>query len=295
MDNEAEECKITVFLSPTIDLLFKLIFGDAKSVAILIGFLKAVLGLPAEEFESIEIVNPHLLQEHLDDKLGILDLKVKTKKGLTINVEIQVQPRSNFAKRVSFYQAKMIGEQMGKGSDYSGIQKVVSIIIVDYKLFPDEGHYHSRFTMYDPKNGRQFSETQEIHVLELPKLPETEDGTERWGWGKFFKAKSMEELEMTAEMFPATEIKQAVARYAELTQDQKTRMLIEARQIYEIDRREERDFARREGEAIGEARGRLEGEARAMEAAARKALAGGLSPEAISSFTGLDIETIRRL
>ncbi|MCL1991339.1 MAG: Rpn family recombination-promoting nuclease/putative transposase [Spirochaetes bacterium] len=164
MDNAAES-EITVFWSPTIDIVFKLIFGDVKSVAILISFLKAVLDLPEEEFEAIEIVDPHLLREHLDDKLGILDVKVKTKKGVTINIEIQVQPKDDFPKRVSFYQAKMITEQMGKGGDYGDIQKVVSIIITDYKLFPDDGQYHSRFTMYDPASGRQFSETQEIHVL----------------------------------------------------------------------------------------------------------------------------------
>jgi len=88
---------------------------------------------------------------------------------------------------------------------------------------------------------------------------------------------------MIAEKYPATEIKQATARLAELTQDQRTRMLLEARQIYEVDRRQERAFARREGRE------------EAMEAAARKALADGLSAEAISSFTGLDIETIRKL
>ena len=273
------------------DIVFKLIFGVAKNVAILIGFLKAVLDLPAEEFEAIEIIDPHLLRAHIDDKLGILDVKVKTKNGIKINVEIQVQPRSDFPKRVSFYQAKMIGEQVSKSGRYSDIQKVVSIIITDFKLFQDDGHYYSRFTMYDPANGREFPKTQEIHVLELPKLPETEDGTERWAWSKFFKAKDMEELKMIAEKFPATEIKQAVARYAELTQDEKTRMLIEARQIYEVDRRQERDFA----EARGEARGEVKGQEKERLGIAKKLLLAGDSPEKISQVTGLDIETIRKL
>jgi len=42
MDSAAAESKVTVFWSPTIDIVFKLIFGDVKSAAILISFLKAV-------------------------------------------------------------------------------------------------------------------------------------------------------------------------------------------------------------------------------------------------------------
>jgi len=170
---------------------------------------------------------------------------------ISVSIEIQMQPKSDFAKRVSFYQAKMITEQVSKGSEYSDIQKVVSIIIADYKMFPDDGHYHSRFTMYDPANGREFSEVQEIHVLELPKLPEKDDGTELWAWAKFFTLISRKEFDMLAEMYPATEIKQAVAVLAELSEDERTRMLMEARQIYEVDKRMERDFVRREGRAEG--------------------------------------------
>ncbi|MCL1994528.1 MAG: Rpn family recombination-promoting nuclease/putative transposase [Spirochaetes bacterium] len=289
--DEAAKSESIGFWPLTMDIVFKLIFGVEKSLAILMDFLRSVLDQPAEEFEAIELVDPHLWQEHPEDKLGILDIKVKTKKSEPINVETQVLHKSNFAKRVSFYQAKMIAEQVGKGDDYKKIQKVVSIIITDYKMFPDDGHYYSRFTMYDPAKGRQFSEMQEIHVLELPKLPETKDGTDRWAWSKFLKAENMEELKMIAEMYPATEIKQAVARYAEMMQDEKTRKLIEARQIYEIDRREEREDARKKGEAIGEVRGQ---EKERLEIA-KKALADGLSVEVISSFTGLDIETIRKL
>lgn len=44
-------------MSPKVDFVFKLIFGDTKNKDLLIAFLSAVLGVPAKEFERIEIIN----------------------------------------------------------------------------------------------------------------------------------------------------------------------------------------------------------------------------------------------
>ncbi|MDR1481268.1 MAG: hypothetical protein LBI74_01435, partial [Synergistaceae bacterium] len=37
------------------DLIFKLVFGDSRYIAIIRAFLIAVLDIPAEEYESLEI------------------------------------------------------------------------------------------------------------------------------------------------------------------------------------------------------------------------------------------------
>ena len=75
-------------MSPKIDFVFKLIFGDEKNKDLLIAFLSAVLGVPAEDFEGIEIINTELLREFAEDKKGILDVRVKTKQGKQIDIEI---------------------------------------------------------------------------------------------------------------------------------------------------------------------------------------------------------------
>jgi len=81
--------KIANLLSPKVDIVFKLLFGDERSIEILIDFLKAVLSLPDDEFEEVTIVDPHLLREYDGDKLGILDVKVKTRTKKVIDVEIK--------------------------------------------------------------------------------------------------------------------------------------------------------------------------------------------------------------
>ena len=136
---------------------------------------------------------------------------------------------------------------------------------------------------------------QEIHTLELKKLPEEWDGTDLHAWLQFFNAKSKEELNMIAEAHPTTEIKQAVGRWAELTQEESASLIAESEEMYELDMAGERKVARAEGLGEGIEIGEARGEARGLESAARNALAQGLSADMVSKITGLDIETINGL
>ena len=69
-------------LPPTDDWIFKLPFGD---------LLKSFVELPDEEYDLIYL-DPHLKRERKEDKLGILDVKVRTKTGKIVHIEIQVEP-----------------------------------------------------------------------------------------------------------------------------------------------------------------------------------------------------------
>ena len=66
------------------DVIFKWVFGDSRETGPLVDFLHAVLDLPEREFAEVRILNPSLPREHPDDKLGILDVKVKTASGQLI-------------------------------------------------------------------------------------------------------------------------------------------------------------------------------------------------------------------
>jgi len=220
-------------LSPKSDIIFKLLFGVELSIEILTDFLKSVLKLPEEDYGEVIIVNPFLLQDYEGDKLGILDVKIKTKTKKVIDIEIQVKPTKAMKERVVFYSSKMITEQVGSGGKFQKIKRVISIIITDHTLINDSPKYHHRFTLYDRDNDVEFTDIIEVNTLELNKIPPTEDGTPLWEWLKFLNAESKEEFDMIAERNPV--IKKAVVRLAELSQDEKTRMLYESRQKLEWD------------------------------------------------------------
>jgi predicted transposase/invertase (TIGR01784 family) len=75
------------FLPPKNDIVFRLLFGDIRNVDLLSDFLKSVLSLSEEDLSEITIVDPHLLRKYPDKKLGILDLKAKTKSGKIVYIE----------------------------------------------------------------------------------------------------------------------------------------------------------------------------------------------------------------
>ena len=180
------------FLSPRSDIIFKLLFGDERNIELITNFLKSVLRLPADDYDEVTIVDPHLLQEFKGDKLGVLDVKVKTRSKKVINVEIQIKPTSELRERIVYYSAKMVTEQMGSSDDYLKIKRVISIIITDFVLVPENDAYHNRYTLRDPETGSEFTDLVEVNTLELPKLPSSGDGTELWRWMKFLAAQNKE-------------------------------------------------------------------------------------------------------
>ena len=203
------------------DWVFKLLFGDERNKSVLIGLLKALVDLPEDEYE-LTFLDTHLKPEFKEDKLGILDVKVKTKSGKIIDIEIQVEPQDYIGKRLSFYKSKMIVEQIGKREDYERIQRVICVCITSKPLFPEAKEYLNRFRFYNEENGLCFeSIPEEIYTLELSKVPPVSDGTRRWNWVQFLLARTEEAIEMLAEGNP--DIRKAADALYTLSADPKVR------------------------------------------------------------------------
>jgi predicted transposase/invertase (TIGR01784 family) len=244
-------------LPPTNDWIFKLLFGDKRNQSMLIDMLRSIIDLPDEELEII-FMDTNLKPETEDDKLGILDIKVQTKTGKIIDIEIQVNPSRSIGKRISFYKSKMIVEQVAKGDDYSVIEKVICVCIMDYILFHRKNDYQNRFLFYNPKNQLCFEEVpEELYTLELPKLPRGDDGTAVWDWMQFLRSKRKEEFEMVAVKNP--EIRKAVDTLYELSADERTRAEYEMHMRAVRDRSWLRNDGRQEGRQEGVQIGRQEG------------------------------------
>ncbi|MDR0563720.1 MAG: Rpn family recombination-promoting nuclease/putative transposase [Azoarcus sp.] len=279
--------------SPINDAIFKIIFGDGHDVTHLTNLLKATLVLPAEEYEEVTLVDPHLPREMPDNKMGILDVKVKTRSGKLIDVEIQICFQSRIRERIIFYLSKMINEQIGTGDDYSTIKRSICILITDFVLIPENNCYRNRFTLRDPDTGAQFTDIIEIVTLELPKLPKDDDGTPLWDWLKFLAAHSEEELKVISDKNP--QVSKAVAKYMTLTEDERTRMIAESRSILQRDMAIMKEDGIRQGRAEGRREGREEGREEEKRSIARSLLGFGQPVDVIAQVTGLSQETIRSL
>ncbi|MDR2182315.1 MAG: Rpn family recombination-promoting nuclease/putative transposase [Treponema sp.] len=280
-------------LRPKIDFVFKLLFGDTRNTDILEAFLKAALDIPGEEYRKLVTADPFLKRENEEDKTGILDVKVYTTSGMVIDVEIQLVASRELRNRIVLYAARMLTEQLKRGADWAA-GRVISIIIVDDILVLEEEAYYNKYGLNNKKSGKPFTGLIEINILELPKLPREDNGDRLWAWGQFLKAEKAEEFAMVAEKAP--EVKRAVARLMELSEDERNRMMAEKREIWLTDmhniKKESIEKGLAEGRATGLAEGRATGRAEAALEIARKMKALGDTVEKIMQVTGFSREVI---
>ena len=268
--------KIPSLLPVTSDFIFKKIFGDQRNVDILGEFLKSVLNVPDGEYDRITIVDPHVKKEFPDDKYGILDVKLHTRSGIVVNIEIQVLSIPEMKQRSVYFISKMITEQMTAGRNHSDIKRSVCIIITNYTFVPESDRYHHQFR-YRTEDGVEFTDLTEFNTLELSKLPSDADSSELWYWLKFIKADKEEDLDMLAQRTP--QMRKAVGVLKELSADERTRMLYEEREIAR------RDMVSRLGGAVRDTR----------IAIAQNALRKKMSIEDIVDITGLTREEVESL
>ncbi|MDR1785916.1 MAG: Rpn family recombination-promoting nuclease/putative transposase [Spirochaetaceae bacterium] len=247
----------TEILLPKNDFLFKLIFGDERNKDILKGFLQAVLALPDSEFD-VDLLDTRLKPQVQHDKLGVLDVRVKTKSGKVIDIEMQVAQQAYIFERICFYLSKMLADQMDEGDWYDKIKKTISIVITDFAFIEsgNNGVYHHCFRFTDPVDGAYFGAVEEIHTIELPKVPDVTDETAVWDWSKFIGVSTEEELSMLAAKNEV--LGQAVETLRRVSAQDEVRLEYEAREKAWRDEQARTAFALQSGFAQGRAEGRAE-------------------------------------
>jgi predicted transposase/invertase (TIGR01784 family) len=72
-------------LNPRVDLVFKKIFGSIENKDLLISLINSIISKD-DQVDDIELLNPYNLQNFKNDKLSILDIKAKDKKGQYYNI-----------------------------------------------------------------------------------------------------------------------------------------------------------------------------------------------------------------
>ena len=153
--------------------MFKYIFGSQQHKRALVSFLSAVLRLPKEELEGLEILNSELIKNHKKDKKGVLDVRVKTKDGKEIDIEVQIIDSGYMAERTLFYWSKMYTQQLESGLDYTHLKKCITINIVDFDVTPLK-KLSSVYHIFEDETKFKLTDVLEIHFLELKKLYNSE-------------------------------------------------------------------------------------------------------------------------
>ncbi len=120
---------------PIVDFCFKELMQNGK---VRQGFIASLLAVKPETVEETELLPTILPQEYEDDKLGILDVRVKLVDGTQMDFEMQVTSFDYWEKRILFYLSRMYTEQIKKGESYEKLQKCIHVSILDFIHFPDD-------------------------------------------------------------------------------------------------------------------------------------------------------------
>ncbi|MCD8218610.1 MAG: Rpn family recombination-promoting nuclease/putative transposase [Clostridiales bacterium] len=236
---------------PTVDFCFKELMQNPK---VRRGFISALLSVGPEVVEETTLMPTILPRESEDDKLGILDVRVRLADGTQMDFEMQVASYDYWENRVIFYLSRMRTEQLKKGELYDKLQRCIHVSILDFIHFPEDKRCYRSISFCDLETGELYSNLMEIKILELKKLGKnTLVNDSVYGWMKFFSGKTRKEFEDMAQTDEY--IDEAYETLKRLSADERKRLEYETREkalrdynqqvknYYERGREEEQELA----------------------------------------------------
>ena len=278
-------------LSPTEDIIFKILFGDERNKDILADFLTAVLGFDVKP-DDITLLDPHLARDWAGDKLGILDVKLKLASGKFINIEMQVENLKDMRNRIEYYISNMMARQLEESGKYLELLPVVAIIVSKQTMLKETTRFHCEFGTLEKTEHFELHGLRAIHTLELSKLPNDVSGRLE-DWLKFINSEKKEEYMALAQK--NTLMRKALGVLQRASADPRTRDDYFYSVMAIADQKARAGGWIDEAEAKGLAKGRLEGATSKALEVARKMKAEGIDVRAIARMTDLSPEEILTL
>lgn len=275
---------MAVFINPLNDFFFRFLMGSPGNEDVCRAFINAVLAdagfSPATR---LAVRNPFNLKTEKRSKESITDIKAETRDGRIFDIEVQIDNRSDFEKRVLFYWAKIYAAQLPEGRLYGELNPVIVINVLDYIKWPQIKRAHSCFLLTE-KQEPEYALTDDlvIHFLEVPKFKDYKEGLVRdlRAWLEYLASegrKKEDEMQILIKNQP--ELQKAHKLYQRFTATPEYLEVYEARQKWRRDRLS--DLA--------------EAERRGIERTARNLLNMGLSLEQIAQASGLSLAEIEKL
>lgn len=156
-------------INPRVDLAFKKIFGTEGNKDLLISLINSIVG-EEDQVVDITLLNPYNQKNFKNDKLSILDIKAEGSDGKKFNIEIQITDEADYDKRALYYWAKLYGDQLKESEDYSKLEKVIGIHILNFTSIPKSEKYHNAFSITEKETGLHYFKQLELHTIELKKF-----------------------------------------------------------------------------------------------------------------------------
>ena len=273
------------------DYAFKRVFGTEENKDVLQDLLECILDIPPENIAGLELLDKELHKDSISDKTGVLDVKLRLKNNIIIDIEIQNRWNSEFVQRTIFYWAKMYTENLKTSDVYTKLPKCITINIVG-EGFDLNNLLHSEYNVVEKHINERLSDELEIHFLNLAKVKEQQESFEQdekkkklYNWLKFIKTDNPEVRKMLAESSEMMAKANETINIMEMSPKEK--WLYENRMKYEHDKASWKHVGYQEGIDKGAHQAKLE--------TAKNLLAMNFPIENIAQATGLSLEEIKKL
>ena len=223
------------YLPPRYDSVFKALFGDKNHKEFILSFLKSFLECPGDEFFKIKFLDPLFPIECKNGKYCTLDLLVETKSGHKINIEMQNSDLNGFDKRVAYYLSRLASKQLSQAESYECLNRSIVIFILNYEMKPEK--FNNSFKRFDSclsnwrlrnKKGEDLTDSLEVNIIELPKVPKGYKNNFFYDWLSFIRADKKEEFEMIEEKTECKELKDAIVTLRRLSGSELQQAIFEA-------------------------------------------------------------------
>ncbi len=268
------------------DVIFRAIFGYEKNEKLLISLLNAILGLTGDKkIVSLTFLNAFNIKEYLKDKLTILDVKAVDGTGVRFDVEMQVAPDKSYLQRIMYYLDRLFTEQLKQGDPYEKLCKAISISILDFIFFEEEGELHNIYRFLNVKSKRELTDLKELQFIELPKFKKDKPKRDMSKFEKWLLALKFGEIyasdleNLPEELKEEEEIVMALHELVRASNDDMIREILEMRS------------KARHDEASRLYQAKMEGK----EDVAKNLLEMDMPIEKIAKATGISVEEIKKL
>ena len=310
MENKSETKKSNVtmrgkYLNPKADLTFKLVFGEHPDLVM--SLLNALLPLPEDgQIESVEYLTPEMVPENPAKKDSIVDVRCKDQQGRQFIVEMQLYWNEEFKRRVLLNASKAIVRQLDKGEDYSLIQPVYCLSLVNDKAFDyvTDEFYHD-YAIVDVEHTDRHIEGLRFVFVELPKFKPQSIAEKKMAvlWLRFLTEIAEDTIEAPAELMENAATRKALGLVEKSAMTEGQLYAYEKFWMSVVDERILREAATKKGYnegwekgiAEGMEKGIAEGMEKGLIDVAKKMKQKGMAPNLISEMTGLSIDIVESL
>lgn len=158
------------YLDPKNDLVFKKIFGQFPNITM--SFLNSLLPLEVgQEIRELEYLPIELVPELPGIiKNSIVDVRCRDNRGRQFIVEMQMLWTNSFKNRVLFNASKAYVRQLEKNEEYTMLQPVFALSIVNQKFEPNTDQWYHHYKMVHIQDIEKCIDGLQLVFIELPKF-----------------------------------------------------------------------------------------------------------------------------